>query len=98
MIGVGDASTLINLTAGAWNHVVLEINGNTKTNCEQIGFYNCNNLKGTCFVQNVLFVKKAATTIDNTMEATKVQKMIENGQLIIIKNGIRYNVAGQLVK
>ena len=98
VIGVGDASTLINLTAGEWNHIVLDINGNTKTDCTQIGFYNCNNLKGTCFVQNVLFVKKTTTAIDNTVEAVKVQKMIENGQLIIIKNGIRYNVTGQMVQ
>lgn len=50
---------------------------------------------------NIFFYKKDSTTptaLDNTVEAVKVQKMIENGQLIIIKNGIRYNVAGQMVK
>ena len=98
VIGVGDA-TGCNLTASQWNHIVLDIKGNAKTNCEQIGFYNCNNLKGTCFVQNVLFAKKGSTTaIDNANVDVEVLKMIENGQLIIIKNGVRYNVAGQMVK
>ena len=46
-----------NLVAGQWNHIVLNIKGNTKTECEQIGFYDCDKLAGTCFIQNVLFVK-----------------------------------------
>lgn len=46
-----------NLVAGQWNHIVLNIKGNTKTDCDQIGFYDCDKLAGTCFIQNVLFVK-----------------------------------------
>ena len=46
-----------NLVAGQWNHIVLNIAGNTKTDCEQIGFYDCDKLAGTCFIQNVLFVE-----------------------------------------
>lgn len=38
------------------------------------------------------------TAIDNVNADVKVRKVFENGQLIIIKNGIRYNVAGQVVK
>ena len=98
VIGVGAASTTFNLNAGQWNHIVLDIKGNTKTDCTQLGFYNCNNLLGICFVQNILFVKENATAIDNVETNVNVQKVIENGQLIIIKNGARYNVAGQEVK
>ena len=97
VIGIGER-VQYNLEAGQWNHVVLSIEGNAKTDCTQIGFYDCNKLAGTCFVQNVLFAKKTTTALDNTVEAVKAVKMIENGQLIIIKNGIRYNVAGQIVK
>ena len=50
------AATVYNLVAGQWNHVVLDIKGNTKTNCEQIGFYDCQLMAGAIFVQNVLFV------------------------------------------
>lgn len=56
VIGVGDASTTYDLVADQWNHIVLDIKGNTKNDCEQIGFYNCQLMAGTIFVQNVLFV------------------------------------------
>ena len=38
------------------------------------------------------------TGIDNTIVETKAQKMIENGQLIIIKNGVKYNALGTIVR
>ena len=99
VIGVGAASTTFNLTANEWNHISLDIDGNTKTNCEQIGFYNCQNLQGVCFVQNVLFVQDGDTTaIENTEVGAKAIKTIENGQLIIIRDGKRYNVTGARVK
>ena len=39
-----------------------------------------------------------ATGIDNTEAAIETQKVLENGVLYIIKNGVRYNVQGQMVK
>ncbi len=39
-----------------------------------------------------------ATAISNTEAAKQVEKMIENGQLIIIKNGVKYNAIGTVVK
>ena len=36
--------------------------------------------------------------MENAAEALKSEKRIENGQLIIIKNGVRYNAQGQVVK
>ena len=99
VIGVGAASTTFNLTANEWNHISLDIDGNTKTNCEQIGFYNCPNLQGVCFVQNLLFVQDGDTTaIENTEIGEKAIKMIENGQLIILRDGKRYTVTGARVK
>lgn len=56
VIGVGTASTTYDLVADQWNHIVLDIKGNTKNDCAQIGFYNCQLMAGTIFVQNVLFV------------------------------------------
>lgn len=99
VIGVGAASTTFNLTANEWNHIVLDIKGNTKTDCKQIGFYNCDKLLGVCFVQNVLFVQKGDTTaVDQVDAATKAVKIIENGQLIIIRDGKRYTITGVRVK
>ncbi len=99
VIGIGEASTTFNLAANEWNHISLSIDGNEKTNCEQIGFYNCNNLQGVCFVQNVLFVQEGDTkAIENTVIDAKAVKMIENGQLIIIRDGKRYTITGVRVE
>ena len=42
--------------------------------------------------------EQQATGMENAAEALKSEKRIENGQLIIIKNGVRYNAQGQVVK
>ena len=42
--------------------------------------------------------ENAATGLDNITTGAKVVKTIENGQLIIIRNGEKFNVQGQLVK
>lgn len=39
-----------------------------------------------------------ATAITNINAASQVEKMIENGQLLIIKNGVKYNAQGTMVK
>ena len=99
VIGVGDASTTFNLAANKWNHISLNIAGNEKTNCEQIGFYNCNNLLDVCFIQNVLFVQKGDTTaVENTLVNTKAQKFIENGSLFILRDGVVYTIQGAVVR
>lgn len=41
--------------------------------------------------------EQTATSIE-AIEAEQAVKFIENGQLIIIKNGVRYNALGQIVK
>ena len=98
VIGIGGGSTPYNLTANQWNHISLSIAGNTKTNCEQIGFYNCNNLKGVAFVQNVLFVTTSGEGIEDIETSMKAVKVIENGQMIIIKNGVRYTLTGAAIR
>ena len=42
--------------------------------------------------------KESPTAIDNTNVAEKAVKVIENGQLVIIKNGVRYNAQGTIVR
>ena len=41
---------------------------------------------------------KTPTAIDNTVDSKKAVKMIENGQIVILKNGVRYNVLGAQIK
>ena len=38
------------------------------------------------------------TAIDNTVVGEKAVKLMENGQIVIIKNGVRYNVLGTVIK
>ena len=42
--------------------------------------------------------KQEPTGLQNTTVAGKVVKTIENGQVVIIKNGVRYNVQGAIMK
>ena len=46
----------------------------------------------------IIFTKSEETALDNTTSELKAIKRIENGQLIIEKNGVRYNVTGQVIK
>lgn len=41
---------------------------------------------------------KEATAINNAIEQGQAMKVLENGQLVIIRNGMRYNAAGQYLK
>lgn len=40
----------------------------------------------------------STTAIDNTVVSEKAIKMFENGQLIIIKNGVKYNALGSVIE
>lgn len=40
----------------------------------------------------------APTAVENTTVTNKAHKVIENGQLILINNGVRYDVTGAIVK
>lgn len=42
--------------------------------------------------------EKSATALDNTDVNTKAVKRLENGMLVIEKNGVRYNAQGQIVR
>ena len=99
VIGVGDASKTYNLTANQWNHISLNITGNEKTDCEQIGFYNCQNLLGVCFVQNVLFATVDTSDIEN-VQKDNVQgtKVLRDGQLYLKYEGRMYDVRGVRVE
>ena len=51
----------------------------------------------TLFIAS-LVVERTATAIDNTEIDAKIVKTFENGQLVIIKNGVKYNATGAIVK
>jgi hypothetical protein len=51
-------------------------------------------------VNDAIFVSvdRVPTAIDNTAVETKTFKTFENGQLVIIKNGIKYNATGAVIR
>jgi hypothetical protein len=42
--------------------------------------------------------EQVATGVENVQGNAQSTKVLENGQLIIIRNGVEYNVNGQMVK
>ncbi|GEM_PF-4244372 len=40
----------------------------------------------------------APTAVDNVFENVKATKMVENGQIVIIRNGVKYNTVGAVVE
>ena len=98
-----EGASVVDLTAGEWNSVEIPLSDYDGkeivwNNIFQFKFMDATPAGGELFIDNVYFYEPKATAIDNNVEAVKAVKVIENGQLIIIKNGIRYNVAGQMVK
>ena len=49
-------------------------------------------------VFTVYNAKASATAINNTADEIKAFKTIENGQLVIIKNGVRYDATGAVIR
>ena len=52
-------------------------------------------------IVNLLYIGiEAGTTslLDNSVMAPKAVKMIENGQIVIVRDGIRYNMMGQVIE
>lgn len=95
---------VIALTANEWNSVDIDLSDYSSANIVwsnifQMKFMDAAPAGGELFIDNVYFwADSTGTAIDEVAEPVQVRKTIENGQLIIIKNGVRYNVAGQLVK
>ncbi len=49
----------------------------------------------TCYIDNVYFYKQGTSgIIDATVSTSRVKKTIENGQLVITRDGTRYNAIG----
>ena len=46
----------------------------------------------------VTYVKDASTAVDNIETNSKAVKCIENGQVVILRDGVKYNVQGQVIK
>jgi len=46
----------------------------------------------------IVFGEQVATGMENAEAVNGARKLVENGQIVIIRNGERYNMAGQVIK
>ena len=49
---------------------------------------------GEGWIEGIIYIHKAATGVEETAVEGKAVKALRDGQLVIIKNGVRYNVIG----
>ena len=82
------------LQAG-WNAIDIELAtdfvGINLANIYQLKWAN---MPATCYIDNVYFYNAPVTALENTIVETKAKKVVENGQLIIIRNGVKYDATG----
>ncbi|WP_407404183.1 hypothetical protein [Sodaliphilus sp.] len=60
-------------------------------------YYILNSVKSNCVVTFPVDTPTAINDI-NVEKTSKAVKMIENGQVVIVKDGVKFNVAGQTIK
>ena len=86
------------LQAG-WNAIDIELAtdfvGINLANIYQLKWAN---MPATCYIDNVYFYNAPVTALENTIVETKAKKVVENGQLIIIRNGVKYDATGKMMK
>ena len=93
----GEAEKAYALQPG-WN--ALDINltadfvGINLTNIFQLKWAN---MPATCYIDNVYFYGEG-TGVDNITVEKHAVKRIENGQLIIIRDGIKYDITGSVIR
>lgn len=97
--GSGDITETPDITAGEWNAIDIDLTDQDLTKFFQIGFWKFSTLK-CFFVDNVYFYKDNGpnTGIESPAVTENVQKYIINGQLIIVRDGVRYNALGQVIE
>ncbi len=96
--GNGDYSaTNIAVKANQWNTVTIDLKDKVMTNIFQVKWINYYALKAF-FIDNVYFYKQGDTALDDIVVAEPAQKTMIDGQLVIIRDGVRYNALGQVIE
>ena len=83
-----------------WNTITVDLTGKDLTTIFQVKMINYYQLQAF-FVDNVYLYKAPATDptgIENTTIYNQAVKVIENGQLFIIRNGVKFDITGRVVR
>lgn len=101
-IGEGNdyAQASISVKGNEWNTITIDLTGKDLTKIYQVKMINYYALQAF-FVDNVYLYKAPATDptgVENNMLDNRSMKVIENGKLIIIRNGVKFDVTGRVVR
>ena len=93
------AKTGVEVKGNQWNTLTIDLTGKDLTKIFQVKMINYYAL-GSFFIDNVYFYNttEPETALENTFVETKAKKVVENGQLIIIRNGVKYDATGKMMK
>ena len=90
----------VSVKGNEWNTITVDLTGKDLTKIYQVKMINYSALQ-SFFVDNVYLYKAPATDPTNVENPTinmQAQKIIRNGQLIIIRGGVSYDVMGRPVR
>ena len=83
-----------------WNTITVDLTGKDLTTIFQVKMINYYQLQAF-FVDNVYLYKEPSTDptgLENTIISNHAMKVIENGQLFIIRNGVKFDITGRVVR
>ena len=91
----GQIADMSSMTAGA-GYVELTLTDSLRTRLSAAGHWmiQFNKDAGAAFNVTDVVLVPIVTALSNTKAEAKAVKMIENGQIVILKDGVRYNVLG----
>ena len=91
----GQIADMSSMTAGA-GYVELTLTDSLRTRLSAAGHWmiQFNKDAGAAFNVTDVVLVPIVTALSNTKAEAKAVKMIENGQIVIMKDGVRYNVLG----
>lgn len=92
--------TNIPVTGNQWNTITIDLTGKDLTKIFQVKMSDYYALQ-SFFVDNVYLYKaepSTPTNVENMLNATQSQKILHNGVLYIIRNGVTYDVTGRVVR
>lgn len=98
-----EGSYTVRLTKEQWNYVDVPLNAFDGKSIDwadifQFKFMDAAPDGKDLFIDNVYFYSEVEQGIDAVEDGVKARKVVENGQLFIIKNGVRYNALGNEIK
>ena len=97
-IWAGEAEKAYTLQPG-WNALDINLTADfVGINMANIFQLKWANMPATCYIDNVYFYGEAGTAVDNVAVESLITKKIENGQIIIIRDGVKYDLTGKMMK